>query len=268
MVRLVALDTLAQLADPFTAEAVQRLFKDQASNIRAAAVATAVSFRDKSILPTLLTMLRDISWEVRLEVVKSLGKLGDATAVQGLCRALLDPDHDVRENAAHALGKLGDERSIQPLVLALMDVQSFVRTAAHNALFRIDRSWKRSDGARSALPQIKAARNHREYWISQSADRLLEQIQPYSEDADTGWKPDSSVREAAAPSQPEKRDAHPALAILMDLLRDPDRDLRLAAAAALGDLREPSAAPGLQIASRDNDPAVRQAAEWAMASLN
>ncbi|HXI72418.1 MAG TPA: HEAT repeat domain-containing protein [Verrucomicrobiae bacterium] len=268
MVRLVALDTLAQLADPATVESVHRLFKDQASNIRAAAVVAAVSFRDKSVLPMLLPMLRDISWEVRLEVVKALGKLGDETAVQGLCRALQDPDHDVRENAAHSLGKLGDPRSIQPLVLALMDVQSFVRTAAHNALFRIDRSWKKSDGARSALPHIMAARNHREYWISHSADRLLEQIRPYAEDADTGWQPGSPAREAAAPGQPEKGAAHPALAILMDLLRDPDRDLRLAAAEALGDLREKSAVPNLLIASRDNDPVVRQAAEWALGGLN
>jgi HEAT repeat protein len=268
MVRLVALDTLAQLADPSTAESVHRLFKDQASNIRAAAVGTAVSFRDKSVLPMLLPMLRDISWEVRLEVVKALGKLGDATAVQGLCRALQDPDHDVRENAAQSLGKLGDPRSVQPLVLALMDVQSFVRTAAHNALFRIDRSWKKSDGARSALPHIMAARNHREYWISHSAERLLEQIQPESEDAGSGWKPGSSARETAVPGQPEKSAAHPALAILMDLLRDPDRDFRLAAAVVLGDLRENSAVPNLLIASRDNDPAVRHAAEWAITSLN
>jgi HEAT repeat protein len=181
---------------------------------------------------------------------------------------LQDPDHDVRENAAHALGKLGDPRSIQSLVLALMDIQSFVRTAAHNALFRIDRSWKKSEGARSALPHILAARNHREYWISHSAERLLEQIQPYSEAADTGWQPAASAREAAAPGQPEPRAAHPALAILMDLLRDLDRDLRLAAAEALGDLREPSAAANLRIASRDNDPAVRQAAEWALGGLN
>ncbi len=268
MVRIVALETLARLADPSTYEAVQNLFQDQASNIRAAAVATAIRYGDKRVLPPLLPLLRDISWEVRLEAVKALGRVGDETAVEGLCRALQDQDHDVRENAAHALGKLGDPRSIQPLVLALMDVQSFVRTAAHNALFRIDRNWKKSHGARSALPQIKAARNHREYWISHSAEKLLEQIKPDAEDDETGWQPASATREAAAPDRSEKSAAHPALAIMTELLRDPDPDLRLAAAEALGDLREKNAVPGLLIARRDSDAAVRQAAEGALAALN
>ncbi len=268
MVRLVALETLGQLADPSTFDTVQKLFNDQASNIRAAAVSTAIRCGDKRVIPMLLPMLRDTSWEVRLETVKALGKVGDETVVESLCRALQDQDHDVRENVAHALGKLADPRSIQSLVLALMDVQSFVRTAAHNALFRIDRNWKKSDGARSALPQIKAARNHREYWISHSAEKLLDQIRPDSEDDDTGWKPGYSAREAPASGQADKSAVHPALAILTDLLRDPDRDLRLAAVEALGDLREKKAVPSLLIASRDNDSSVRQAAEHALAALN
>lgn len=266
MVRIVALEALAELADPSAYEAVERLFKDSASNIRAAAVATAIRCGGQRAGPLLGPMLRDTSWEVRLETVKALGRIGDAAAIEGLCRALQDQDHDVRESAASALGKLGDARAIQPLVLALMDIQSFVRTAAHNALFRIDRGWKKSDAARSALPQIKAARNHREYWISHSAEKLLEQIQ--SENADTGWTPSSPARATGGGSQPETTAAHPAFAILAELLRDPDRDLRLAAAEALGDLRETKATSHLLTASRDKDALVRQAAERALAAFS
>ena len=268
MVRIVALETLAELADPSAYEAVERLFKDSASNIRAAAVATAIRCGGQRAGPLLGPMLRDTSWEVRLETVKALGRIGDAAAIEGLCRALQDQDHDVRESAASALGKLGDARAIQPLVLTLMDLQSFVRTAAHNALFRIDRDWKKSDAARSALPQIKTARNHREYWISHSAEKLLEQIQSESENADTGWTPSSPARATGAASQPETTVAHPAFAILAELLRDPDRDLRLAAAEALGDLRETKATSQLLTASRDKDALVRQAAERALAAFS
>jgi HEAT repeat protein len=268
MVRIAALETLERLADPSAYETVARLFKDKASNIRAAAIVTAVSCDGQRARPVLIGLLKDASWEVRLQSARALGKLGHLEAVEGLCHVLQDKDHDVRESAAHALGKLADPRSIQALVLALMDLQSFVRTAAHNALFRIDRNWKKSDGARSALPQIKAARNHREYWISHSAEKLLSQIQPDSEDDETGWKPGYTPREAAKPGQGDKNAAHPALAILTDMLRDPDRALRLAAAAALGDLREKKAVPSLLIASRDHDSFVRQSAERALASLN
>ena len=61
---------------------------------------------------------------------------------------------------------------------------------------------------------------------------------------------------------------HPAFAILADLLRDHDRDLRLAAAEALGELQDQNAVPNLTAASRDADPFVRQAAESALAALN
>jgi HEAT repeat protein len=268
MVRLAALDTLAQLADASAFEAVQHLFKDQASNIRAAAVATAVSCKDKSAVPLIVSLLRDVSWEVRLEAAKGLGRIGDETVIEELCRVLQDPDHDVRESVANSLGKLGDKRALQPLIMTLMDVQSFVRTAAHNALFRIDRDWKRSDAARAALPQIQAARNHREYWISHSAEKLLQQIQPESEQGRAGWKPGAPGREAGSVSPPGNTPPHPAFAILSELLRDPDRDLRLAAAEALGELRERNAASILLNASQDKDTAVREAVERALFALN
>jgi len=262
MVRFAGLEALEKLGDPSAFEAVQRLFKDTASNIRAAAVVTAVSCGGQRAVPLVVGMLRDASWEVRLEAVKALGRLGDATAAEGLCRALQDSDHDVRESAALALGRLGDARTIQPLVLALMDQQSFVRTAAHNALFRIDRFWKKSDAARSALPQIEVARTHRDYWISHCAEKLLEQIQPHSDNGEPGWPA------RAATGQPATNVPHPAFAILAELLRDPDRDLRLAAAEALGELREKNAAAQLIAASRDKDAVVRQAAERALAAFS
>jgi len=266
MVRIAALDTLEQMGDPAAFDAVEKLLHDKASNIRAAAAATAASCDGPRAVPMLIEMLKDTSWEVRFVAVKALGKLRPATAVEGLCRALQDKDHDVRESAADALGKIGDVRAVPALVLALMDLQSFVRTAAHNALFRLDRYWKKSDAARSVLPQIKAACTHREYWISQCAEKLLEQIQPDGVDAITARA--ATAKPASARPQPAASVRHPAFAILTDLLNDSDRDLRLAAAAAFGDLRESDAVAQLLTASQDDDRFVRQAAEQALAGLN
>jgi HEAT repeat protein len=268
MVRLAALETLEQMADPAAFEAVARLFKDKASNIRAAAVVAAARCDGPRAVPVFVEMLKDTSWEVRFEVVKALGRLGDVAAVEGLCRALHDKDHDVRESAALALGRLGDVRAVSALVMALLDEESFVRTAAHNSLFRLDRYWKKSDAARSVLPQVKAARNHREYWISHSAEKLLEQIQPQPDAAEAVAARAATLRTSGPNGQPKTNAPHPAFAILADMLRDPDRDLRLAAAEAFGDLREPSAARNLTIASKDDDLLVRQAAERALAGLN
>jgi len=75
------------------------------------------------------------------------------------------------------------------------------------------------------------------------------------------WK---SVPEAKAESVPP----HMALPFLADLLFDRDRDLRVAAAEALGRLREPGAATILAAVARETDPAVQQAAQAALAALN
>jgi HEAT repeat protein len=264
LMRLAALDYLERQADPATYEVVERLLRDRASNIRSVAVAAAVSIGGNRAVPQLVRMLRDVSWEVRREVIKALGRIGDTTVIDGLARALQDRDHDVRESAASALGKLGDARAIRPLVLALLDIESFVRNAAHNSLAEIDPHWEKTEAARSCLPQIKAAVKHREYWISHSAIRLLELIPP---DA-------AEVKMSAAPppetisSVENPANLSAAFDILTELLADRDRDLRLAAAEAFGQLREKRAATVLATAILDEDDFVRQAVERSLAALN
>jgi HEAT repeat protein len=267
MVRLAALEILGRIADPSTYDEVARLLKDKEANVRAAAISTAVICGGDRAVPTLVGMLKDVSWEVRRETVKALGKAGDASAVEGLCAVLQDLDHDVRESAAVALGKIGDPRAIRPLVLALMDVESFVRSAAQSSLKEINSHWEKTAAAHSALPEIKAALKNQEYWISHSATRLLEQISP-----------DTAVKEVEKPVAPvakiiatPKKPAglpHAAFALLADLLGDRDRDLRLAAAEAFGQLREKNALTVLTTAVHDQDAFVCQAAERALAALS
>ncbi len=267
LVRLAALDFVADAAVPDNYATVERLLKDKEPNIRAAAVGAAVSCGGNRAVPALVGMLRDVSWEVRREVIRALGKLGDTQAIDGLARALQDRDHDVRESAAAALGRIRNARAIRPLVLALLDIESFVRNAAQNSLDEINPNWRHTADARSALPQIKAARKHREYWISFSAAQLLEQIPEVA--------PDEMVEAPVAPP-PERVSAGeipttlPAATfdILTELLGDRDRDLRLAAAEAFGQLREKRAAALLAAALQDEDTFVRQAAERALVALN
>jgi HEAT repeat protein len=266
LVRLAALEFLERAADPSAYEAVARLLKDGEPNIRAAAIGAAVGCGGKRAVPTLVGLLRDASWEVRREAIKSLGKLGDAAAIDGLAKTLQDRDHDVRESAAAALGKIGDARAIRPLVLALMDSESFVRNAAHNSLNEIDPHWEKSDAAQSALPEIKAAQKNREYWISHSATRLLEQI---PEKIATVAEPPAAVSpEKISPAENPANPPSPVFEILSEMLGDRDRDLRLAAAEAFGQLREKQASSLLAAAIDDADVFVRQAAERALVALN
>jgi HEAT repeat protein len=274
MVRLAALEILKRIADPSAYDPVERLLADKDVNMRVAAVAAVTTCGGARALPRLMRMLKDTSWEVRREAVKALGRLGDAKAVEGLCRALRDHDHDVREAAAIVLGRIADPQAIRPLALTLLDDESFVRNAAYNALMDIDPSWEKTSEAQSALPQIKTALKYRGYWINQSVARLLEQEMPETSEApaaeDAAVTPTpTSFAEDSIPAVQSPAGLPPAaFAILVEMLSDRDRDLRLAAAAAFGQAHDRSAVSILAAALQDKDPFVSEAVERALTSIN
>lgn len=261
-VRIAALEALERFADPSAYEEMERLFTDPNASVRSAAVEAAAKSNGARAVKGLIPVLKDSSWEVRQAAVRALGNLGEAAAVEGLCQALRDKDRDVREGAAAALGRITDARAIYPLVVSLLDPESAVRNAANNSLQRIDRHWLKTEAARQALPEIKTALNHRDYWVRHSATKLLHQLKSFAPEK-------AGARPTAMPTVPSpEKPAHAAFAILSELLGDRDRDLRLAAAMAFGQLREKGAKTMLTTATRDGDFLVQEAARNALAALN
>jgi len=208
----------------------------------------------------LLRALKDSSWEVRNASVKALGVLGDAAAVDSLCHVLRDPDRDVRESAAISLGRIASRRAINALILASLDVETVVRTVAATSLQVIDRHWERTEGIISILPQVKSALNSPDYWVRHSALKLFERLRIDPETIQTA--PAASARGKSKETQ--KQDV---FSILCDLLFDRDRDMRLAAAEALGRLQDKNAMTILGAAVHDTDRLVKKAAQQALALL-
>jgi HEAT repeat protein len=261
-VRIAALGTLERLADQTTFTEVEKLLRDQNAAVRGAAVEAATRCGGTRAVPSLLKCLKDASWEVRQAAANSLGTLGERSAVEGLCKLLNDPDRDVRESAIAALGHICDKRAIVPLVPALLDPESSVRNAATATLRKLDWRWEQNEDIRQVVPTITKALKHPDYWVRYSAGKLLELLK-----IDPNQLPEEAP--APAPEKPvEENLPHPAVAVLADMLFDRDRDFRLAAAEALGHLREKSAGSLLTAALRDADFAVRSAAETALAALN
>ena len=257
-VRVAALGVLEKTADPETFAEVEELLTDDAATVRNAAVEAVTLCGGRRAVPSLLKRLKDTSWEVRQSAAKSLGILGDVSAVEGLCQAVQDPDRDVRESVIVALGEVGDTRAIQPLVLALLDTENAVRNSASAALYKIDRCWDENEAAHRALPKIKAALNHNDYWVCQAASKLLEQFRIDVK---------SLQDDAAQVKMTMKSGPSPVYSLFAELLFDRDRDIRLAAAVSLGRLREKNATAILSTASRDSDFSVRQAALSALTAL-
>ena len=256
-VRIAALDNLERIADPTTYPDVEKLLKDPNASVRTTAVDTATRCGGKRAVPELIKALRDTFWDVRRAAAKALGSIGEKSAVPALCELVHDPDNDVREAAIGALGKLNDPRALVPVVAAMMDVERTVRNLAQATLRKLNPDWERSELMREALPAIQAALSHPDYWVRYGARQLLEQLK-----LDAG-QPIAAHEEAIEFTLP-----HIALPLLADLLFDRDRDLRVAAAEALGRLRERGAESVLATAARDVDVAVQQAAQAALAALN
>ena len=244
-VRIAALEALEHFADPSTFTAVERLLRDSNANVRGAAVETAGRCGGAQAVPALLRVLHDSSWEVRRAAARALGLLGGAAVVEGLCKLVRDRDRDVRESAIVALGQICDARAIYPLVVSLIDPESSVRNAAANALQNVDRHWMKAGGVLQALPEIKAALNHRDYWIRNSAVKLLEQLNVDPNAVE-------SVPGATSPPLPVRDLPAADLPVPAHLLVTPDRDLPPAASAPLND-GQVNAPPQRQILFVDDE---------------
>jgi HEAT repeat protein len=260
-VRIAALDTLERVADPATYPEVAKLLRDGSASVRAAAVEAATRCGGRRAVPELLKALKDTSWEVRRAAAKALGFIGETSAVPGLCDLLHDPDHDVREAGIMALGQIGDMSALAALVTGLLDEERTVRNLAQATLRKLNKDWEQAAQVQEVLPAIQSALSHPDYWVRYSATQLLEQLKiDAASFADAAKTAPTLVVETAPP--------HVALPFLADLLFDRDRDLRVAAAEALGRLRERGATSVLAAAARDADHAVQQAAHAALTALN
>jgi HEAT repeat protein len=136
-----------------------------------------------------------------------------------------------------------------------------VRSLAQATLRKLKKDWEQSGQAAEALPAIQAALSHPDYWVRYSATQLLEQLKIDMDSFTERLEPAPEMMAESAPP-------HMALPFLADLLFDRDRDLRVAAAEALGRLRERGATTVLAAAARDADHAVQQAAQAALAAMN
>jgi HEAT repeat protein len=252
-----ALGTLVRLGDETCLDAMQKMLSNRHPGVRSAAVEAVAICGQRKAAPTLLRMLKDGSWEVRSSAVRALGALGDVAVVEEIAVLLADPDRDVRESAINALGGIRDRRALPVLVLAMIDRESSLRSAAAAALRRIDRNWENNPAVREALPKIKAALNHSEYWVRHSANQLFAKLKVNP----------AKVGDAAEHFSADEPPSHPAFTALSDMLGDPDRDLRLAAVEAFRELDLRKAANLVGSLVNDRDRNVQLAARQALVEL-
>ena len=201
-------------------------------------------------LPALLTRLaNDADPQVRARVASELGARNPRELVETLLRKLLsDGDAGVRAAAIRAVGVRGDRALSAEVERALEDPSLGTRLAALSAITRFGTSASRLAALGSGADHYLALR------AAVQLHRLgkLEQALAAVPTAAADRRPE--VRAAAMNAAGELGPAGAALAL--PLLRDPDREVRFAAARALIAAGQPAAALPFLIAAVSTQPAL------------
>jgi HEAT repeat protein len=257
IVRTAAASALSQVGDARAVDPLLAVLRDTDHNARAAAAAALGKLGDERVIEPLIRTLKDRHWEVRAAALETLGQLRNRRSVEAVVALLRDPDKEVRQNAAEALGNLGDDRTVEALVLTLKDEESAVRQAAARALRRVEPYWERSEAARRALPEIRAALEDKDYAVQVAAAEILKAL---------GEAP-AVERQLTTVSDGARHKRHNAADVLLSLLEDYDPDLRQAAAESLGRIGDARAVEPLVRTLDDASPWVRKSAARSLESL-
>lgn len=216
-VQVQAIQTVAQ----FGGEGAQRLVLAKADSrttqVRDAAIEALPKFGIESI--PALTALLDYGRpdDVRVAAIRALGTMGTRESLTYLKKSLTDPSPLVRYYAILTLGDTDDPSILDDLGQRMDDADPTVREAASDVFGRMP------DAARSHLFRLLREGN------------MLQKI--------------------SAATAIRKGRYRPAEPLLVEAMRDPSPDVKVAAVAAIMVLRDPASVEGLVNGLRD--PAIR-----------
>lgn len=258
---IAAADALGRVGGKEAVGGLTSCLNSELAQLRAACVQSLGALGAAEATGRICKMLQDKEWEVRREAASALGKLNNLEALEPLAKALEDPDSDVRDAVALALGRIGNRRSVAPLVLALRDEITSVRRIAAASLARIDPDWVSLPETRTAAEQLKVAIQDAEPAVRFFVSQLLVDLGEMAPEALAGLAPDDHL---ASPAIKRRRMATHLFAAMLE---DRDRDIRQAAAEALGRLGGDRARQALTRAASDIDGDVAAATQMALQAL-
>ncbi len=311
-VRRAAAEALGKMGEP-AVEPLAKALKNENSNVREGALTALGLIGNPTVVPVMLQAVHDEDVSVREASVEALGRIHDERAEAGLVRVMMrNRDWDLRGRAAEALKKAGwtpkdsreqafvflaseqwaklahlGERALEPLMQALSDRDGSIRAKAAHTLGRCnnpmgipplvkalrDKNEAVRENAGSALRSLgwtPSVPEDRAWSLlaNQEWDALVELGKPAVDPllvATTDGR--AKVRLAAALALGEIRDRR-AVEPLAALLEDNDADVRSSAARALGMIRDPKAAQKLFACLADKSRHVRAAALTALKTIN
>ena len=235
-VRIAACLGLGFFKDPSTFDEITEvLLDDPKIEVRQAAAKALGNTKHSDALPYLMEALRDSYWWYEREAAagdlfNAIVNMGEM-AVEPLIEALKDKEGAVRKFAAGMLGRLKDPRAIEPLGMALYDMHHDVGQVSAKALVNF---------GTSSFEVLVEALEHPEMWIRIHSVDVLSRID-------------------------ESRVA----LVLLEMLKDPEREVVKHVIQAMGELKDQRTLPALQkIASDRSDRELHALAKEALENIN
>lgn len=225
---------------------------DAALGDRVYAIVIAIG---KPVIPALLEQVGSANDDQRERVAAALGNYKVGAAVPGMIAFLQNPQLKRRYIAAWCLGEIGDDAGIEPLIVALGDADQLVRKQATRSLikfnYRATGPLLASLAADNELQQAGIIRVLGDIGDRQVIDSLLQLA-------------DGKLRGEVFLALGKLRDPRAESALIAGL-SDPDWQVRMNAAMALGTAGSKSSLPPLRVALEDDVLVVR---EWSARSLS
>lgn len=301
-VRKFAIELIADAGGRHLEKALcERLSDDPNPNVRAAAAKALGTLDCWDALPNLVAALKDIEW-VCFNALEALSGMRKDAAVEPILALLSNPSPAIRHSAIEALGEIGSSGAGEALLAHLGNTDRDERAAILKSLLRIgvplpgggfpddllgiflgDDEWKDRLVALRGLVGIASEDALRAIFdVAGSLDatepgeeEILRAIRDLllrcgSRDALLRLLDDPSLRfrgktiVAQVVGELQIREAVP---ILVARLRDDIRDIRIAAAQALGRIGDGGAREALVAAIRDPEGHVRKAVVVALAAV-
>lgn len=212
-VRVTAVEALGKFENPQTFDNMaDLLLEDPQIEARQAAAKALGETKHPEAIPFLMIALEDPFWWYEREraaepLLEAIEGMG-AMAVDPLLEALTDKEGTVRRFAARLLGHIKDPRAVQPLGMALYDTHFEVGKAVAESL---------AGFGPPGLKVLAEALHHPETWLRQHAI-------------------------AGLTLSGDKR----IVPVILDMLKDPDREVQKQAIQSLGTLQDTRAVPALQ----------------------
>jgi HEAT repeat protein len=261
MIRMHAMEAAQNAMGSGARDAILKGLADDAPGVRFAAAVAAGELRIEAARSRLLELLKDKEQQIHLAAIFALHRLGDTRYSVGLEAALENTDPEMRGNAVFLLGRLGEKSAVKILRPMLQDPSTAVRVQAAEALWRLgneagleplvaDSLSRNPDIRMVGLMGLAGPRDARV--IGHVRDALFS---PYDEVKLVGARAMGMLGSDAG------------FAVAVNLTKSTEARQRNLAALALGAIARPDAQEALSPLLKDTDPDVRLAAAAAILEL-